>query len=114
MNTNFENYDVHQLTQLWMIRLIKGEKLTFEDLMPYSLISLKRKRMRKKFLKNPYRYISDKTHQIWLGCLVGNLTGTLFRKSLSLDLEPIEQDPEHPLPKAKIHYLDYQYDNNKQ
>lgn len=110
---NFDNIEVHHLTRLWMIRMIKGEGLTFEDLMPYSKISLRRSRMRKKFLKNPHRYISDKTSQIWLGCIVGNFSGSIFSKSFAFGngFSLVDEDPENPTPKGNLFYLDYEYDN---
>ena len=96
----------HPLTNLWMERLIKKEELTTKDLIPYSLVSLRRKRMRKKFLKNPMRYVSDRTQEAWMGCVVGNFSGNMFIQSMDFKLEPILGDEEIGLPKGKIYYFD--------
>ena len=94
-----------------MEKILRGERLTFLDLIPYSRVSLRRKRIRKKFLKNPMRYLSEITHQIWIGCIVGNFSSNVFKHHLdfNLDVEPIIDDTDHPDPVGKIYYLDYQY-----
>ena len=101
----------HPLSTKWMEKILKGENMTFEDLVPYSRVSLRRKRMRKKFLKNPMRYLSERTHQAWIGCVVGKFSANVFKKQLdfNLDIEPINNDTENFRPDGKLHYLDYQY-----
>ena len=97
----------HPLTNLSIIRLLKKEEFSVKDLMPYSVVSLRRKRMRKKFLKNPMRYVSNRTQQAWMGCVVANFSGNLFRQSIDFKLDLIPNDTENGLPKGKIFYLDH-------
>lgn len=101
----------HPLSTKWMEKILKGENMIFLDLIPYSRVSLRRKRIRKKFLKNPMRYLSERTYQAWIGCVVGNFSSNIFNKNLdfNLDVEPIIEDPENSTPVGKIYYLDYQY-----
>lgn len=42
---------------------------TLNDLMKYSSISLKKKRMKKKFLKSLKRYVPTTIYQTWLGTI---------------------------------------------
>lgn len=105
----------HPLSALWMQKILAGGSITTTDLIPYSKVKISKVRMLKKFLKNPYRYISNKTHEIWLGCLVGNFTVKTFMNSFNfnLDVEPMEPklNERIPEPEGKLVYIDYQYKN---
>ena len=96
----------HPLISIWISRISRGETLTTKDLYPFSKISLRRRRMRKKFDKNYLRYISDRTFQAWVGMTAVSPLAGSFQRIADFNLESV---PVEPGPEGKLYYLDYQY-----
>jgi len=97
---------VHPLISIWITKIYRGEALTVKDLYPFSKVSLKRRRMRKKFDKNYLRYISDRTFQAWVGMAAVTPLAGSFQRIAEFNLE---SDPGEPGAEGKLYYLDYQY-----
>jgi len=99
----------HPLISIWIAKISQGEALTVKDLYPFSKVSLKRKRMRKKFHKHYLRYVSNRTFQAWVGMTaVTPLVGS-FQRIADFNLE---SEPGEPGPEGKLYYLDYEYEKN--
>ena len=96
----------HPLISIWITKISRGETLTVKDLYPFSKVSLKRIRMRKKFDKNYPRYISDRTFQAWVGITAVTPLAGSFQRIAEFNLESV---PGEPGSEGKLYYLDYQY-----
>lgn len=78
-------------------------KLDITSLYRYSTISLKRKRFRKKFNKNPQKYVS---HRIWVSYSIQVSIVNSFGRVMDLNLTPVENID---IPTGELIYSDYKY-----
>ena len=88
-------------------KLESGGLIEADDLKPFSKINLKKKRNLKKFLKDPYKYVSDKVYKF---SVCYNLTQPLtksFKDTLDFEITPMSADPS--IPQGKIYYVDFKY-----
>ena len=93
---------MNELQKIWIEKLSKGEEISSIDLKRFSNIKLKRKRVLKKFLKNPVRYISEKIWMEYFGILLAQPIAKSFKMSadFNLSVEPIDG------PKGELFYFD--------
>lgn len=78
----------------------KGYNLSIYHFHQYSKVSLKRSRMKKKFNKNPSRYLSKKGLEMWFGYNAGKCIFNIFGVFSRLDIKPINE------PIGKLYYTD--------
>jgi hypothetical protein len=95
----------NKLTQQLLEKIQNGENIGISDLYAFSKVRLKRNKMRKKFHKYYYRYISKDIYDIFFGCLISYpLVNSFINKKDILTIEPMIPNPD-----CKISYIDYQY-----
>lgn len=95
-----------KLNQKWINKIQVGENINITDLYEFSKVNLKRSRMRKKFNKHYYKYISNKIAETYMGICVASPLVNGFKKMMDFDLKI---EPMLELPKGKIIYMNYQY-----
>ena len=103
--------DKASLSLQWLNRTFQGEEITVKELCKYSRIRLNKARNKKKFFKNPYRYISKEVADEWFGFCVSSMMAKVSKKMFDLKLPDLEPMPD--LPKGNLVYFDYKYENNE-
>lgn len=75
---------------------------TIESFFKYSTISLKKSRYRKKFRKNPSKYLSEKIRDIYFNWLIVKPAVNMFKcfSDFDMNIEPID------MPIGKLYYID--------
>jgi hypothetical protein len=101
--------ELHPLHIINYRKRLSGDTLKPEDLMAFSKVSLRRKRMRKKFAKRYSRYVSRNTFDAYIAILAINL---MTRSFIGNDL--VSTSPMEGLPTGKLYYLDYQYKSDNE
>lgn len=98
-----------KLTQKWIEKIQSNDGLTVLDLYEFSKIKLRTSRMRKKFNKYYYRYITEEVcNTYWGVCIAGPLVNS-FKRSLDLSKDLINIEPMEDTPNVELIYSDYQY-----
>lgn len=101
----------NKLQSVWFEKLQTRQNISVKDLYQFSKISLKRKRLRKKFEKNYVTYLSKEVYETYWGCLFAYPLISSFARIIDFPkIEPIDDDK---LPKVNLVYLDYQYKKEK-
>ncbi len=96
-----------KLTQIWIQKMKDGDVLNITDLYQFSKVSLKRKRIRKKFHKHYERYVSKEVYETYWGCLIANPIYNSFKEMTKfLDIKPLESISS---PNVELIYPDFKY-----
>lgn len=102
----------NKLTSKWFGKLQKGETIGVSDLYEFSKVSLKRKRIRKKFDKKYHRYVSENIYEAYIGILFATPMIGSFQKILDFDIEIVPLT--HSIggnPVGKLLYTDHIYED---
>jgi hypothetical protein len=82
------------LSDVKMTNVLPDEP-THEDLMPFSKIRLRKKRMRKKFLKSPFKYVSRRIwREYFAKLMVSPIRRALNYQGIGRQLLMVEELPE--------------------
>jgi len=92
---------MEKLHLIWFEKIKTGDKIDATDLYQFSKISLKRKRVRKKFNKHFERYVSNKIYNTYFGILCASPLVSSFKTISDLNVEPIGG------PSGKIYYPEF-------
>lgn len=96
----------HKLKQKWFEKLQNNESVNVTDLYEYTKIKLKRKRIRKKFDKYYYKYISDEINKLYSTITFSNSVVNTFKAQFDIELDDIQSLNKIPV---ELVYFDYQY-----